>query len=105
MVAYSVSRRLSEFGIRMALGAERTDILALVIRHGAMLTGVGVAIGLVISVALTRVMASAVAGAEQPGIATFAGVALLLTGVALAASYLPARRAAKVEPVAALRYE
>jgi putative ABC transport system permease protein len=105
VVAYSVSRRLSEFGIRMALGAERTDILALVIRHGAMLTGVGVAIGLVISVALTRVMASAVAGAEQPGIATFAGVALLLTGVALAASYLPARRAAKVEPVAALRYE
>jgi putative ABC transport system permease protein len=105
VVAYSVSRRLNEFGIRMALGAERTDILTLVIRHGAVLAGAGVAIGLLISVALTQIMASAVAGAEQPGIATFAGVALLLSAVALAASYLPARRAAQVEPVTALRYE
>ena len=105
VVAYSVSRRVNEFGIRMALGAERTDILSLVIRHGVILAGVGVGIGLVISVALTQVMASTVAGAEKPGILTFAGVALLLTAVALAASYLPARRAAQVEPVTALRYE
>ncbi len=105
VVAYSVSRRVNEFGIRMALGAERSDILTLVMRHGAILAGIGVVIGLVISVALTRVMAAAVAGAEQPGIPTFGGVALLLIAVALAASYLPARRAAQVEPVTALRYE
>ena len=105
VMSFAVTQRTREMGIRMALGAERTDILTLVIRHGAILAGIGVAIGLVISVGLTKVMASAVAGAAMPGIMTFAGVALLLTAVALAASYLPARRAAKVEPVTALRYD
>ncbi|UCC71370.1 MAG: ABC transporter permease [Gemmatimonadota bacterium] len=105
VVAYSVNRRLNEFGLRMALGAETSDVLVLVLRHGALLAGLGIAIGLAVSAALTRLMSSALAGVAAPGIALLIVIAIPLAVAALAASYLPARRAARVDPVTALRSE
>ena len=105
VMSYTVSRRTQEMAIRMALGASRREVLRLVLREGFRVTLLGVALGLVAAVALSRVMSSYVYGITSTDPITLVGASLLLTLVALFASYLPARRAMKVNPVTALRYE
>ena len=111
VVSYSVAQRTREVGIRIALGASHNQILKLVVRQGMLLVVCGLAVGLLLAVVVMRIAASAVAEAELLfGVSTtdsltFAGVTILLTAVALLACYLPARRATRVDPVVALRYE
>jgi len=105
VMAYSVTQRTHELGIRIALGANRSDILKLVLGQGLRISLVGLAVGLAIALAVTRAIATMLYGVRPTDPTTFAGVSLLLMAAALLASYLPARRAAKVEPVVALRYE
>jgi putative ABC transport system permease protein len=105
VIAYSVSQRTREIGIRMAMGAEARDVLGLVVRQGLRLAAAGVAIGIGGALALTRVMAGLLYGVSTTDFETFVAVPLLLTMVAALASYIPARRATKVDPMVALRYE
>jgi putative ABC transport system permease protein len=105
VIAYSVSQRVQEIGIRMALGAQQSNVIRLVLGRGMSLVFMGVAIGVGASLALTRVMTSLLFGVSATDFVTFLVVSGLLIGVALVASYIPARRAAKVDPMVALRSE
>ncbi len=100
-----VGQRTREIGIRVALGARRVDVLRLVLGHGVKMALIGVAIGLVASLGLTRLMTDMLYGVSPADPLTFLCVALILTAVALAACYIPARRAMRVDPMVALRYE
>ncbi len=105
VVAYSVRQRTREIGVRVALGASDRDVRRLILGHGLVVTAVGIVVGLVASIALTRVMTSYLVGVSATDPLTFAGVPVVLLGVAALASYLPARRAASIDPVRALREE
>jgi putative ABC transport system permease protein len=105
VISYSVMQRTQEIGIRMALGAQRSEVLGLVIGQGMQLAGIGAGIGLAASLAFSRVLKSQLFQVSAFDPLTFTATALVLIGAALLACYLPARRATRVDPMDALRYE
>ena len=105
VISYTISQRTREIGLRVALGAQRKDVAALVLRHGLAIAGVGVAVGIAVAIGVTRVLSSLLYGIRADDPATLIGVSVLLVGVTVLACYVPARRAMKVDPMVALRYE
>jgi putative ABC transport system permease protein len=105
VMAYSVIQRTQEIGIRIALGAQTGNVLKMVLRQGLKLTALGLALGLAAAYALTRYMQSMLFGVKPADPVTFAAIALLVIVVAIAACWIPARRATKVDPIVALRSE
>ena len=105
VVSFSVAQRTHEFGIRMALGADARDVMKLVIREGLIIVSIGVTIGLALAFIATRLIASFLYGVSPSDPLTFLAISLLLVGVALGACFVPGRRATKVDPMEALRYE
>jgi ABC-type antimicrobial peptide transport system permease subunit len=105
VISYTVSQRKREIGIRLALGAQSRDVVSMVLRQGAKLALVGVCIGVIVALGLARLMTSLLFGVTSHDPLTFAAVATLLILIALLACYIPARRAMKVDPMVALRYE
>jgi putative ABC transport system permease protein len=105
VISYTVAYRTREMGVRLALGADRDSILAMIIKTGVLLAGTGIVVGLVAALLLTRLIASLLYGVSPTDPLTFIGVPIVLMAMAVIASYLPARRAAKVDPMVALRYE
>jgi ABC-type antimicrobial peptide transport system permease subunit len=105
VISYLVGQRTQEIGIRLALGAKRLDVLRLILGEGMKMAALGLLIGIVAALGLTRLMAKLLFGVSATDPLTFAAVAALLAIVALAACYIPARRAMRVDPMVALRYE
>jgi ABC-type antimicrobial peptide transport system permease subunit len=104
-MSYSVAQQTREIGIRMALGAQRSDVLKMTIKQGLKLVGLGLVIGLIAAFILTRVMATLLFGISATDPVTFATISLILMTVALLASYIPSVRAMRVDPMVALRYQ
>ena len=105
VIAYVAQQRTKEIGIRIALGAASRDVSALFVRHGVVLAGIGIVCGIVAAALLTRAMSALLFGVSALDPLTYAAVALALGGTAVLASYVPARRAARVDPAEALRWE
>lgn len=105
VISYLVGQRTQEIGVRLALGAKRVDVLRLILGEGMKMAGLGLAVGLLAALGLTRLMAGLLYGVSATDPFTFVSVAALLAIVALAACYIPARRAMRVDPIVALRYE
>jgi len=105
VLAYLVAQRTNEIGIRMALGASRREVLRLVVRSGMQMTFAGLGVGIVAALGVTRFLGGLLFGVKPTDAFTFGSVAILLSSVALLACYIPARRATRVDPMVALRYE
>lgn len=104
-MSYAVSRRTQELGVRTAMGASRADVLKLIVREGMVLAAIGMSVGVVTTLVLTRLLTAMLYGVRPADPATLLAVLMTVAAVAFVASYFPARRATKVEPIAALRYE
>jgi len=105
VIAYAVTQRTNELGVRMALGAQKSDVLKMVVGEGAQLAAIGIGVGLVVAVPLMRIISRLLFGVNAYDPLTFLGTCCVILLVALAASYLPALKAIKVDPLVALRQE